>query len=254
MPSTSLALAKPMSSNRRKEHRRRTAQQWMVFPHAIMDNKVFPVFLSGKARDLAARRSVRGAYRGRAASVTQYHTKPSKCLKQNMGPSVMITCAIGNGKVLMWHEVKGRWNAEAAAKMYTGPLSRSLRRAYPSRRAAWRIMEDNDPTGYKSGKAVLAKRAARMAPLSFPRRSPDLNPLDYSVWAEINRRMREQESKWPYSKRESRREYLRRLRRTAMSLPKAFIDKAIGNMRHRLRQVEAARGGHFPEGGAHAQA
>ena len=76
-------------------------------------------------------------------------------------------------------------------------------------------MEDNDPAGYKSRKAVRAKDDIGIAPLSLPPRSPDLNPLDYCVWAEINRRMRKQESSWSASKTESRAQYVCRLRRTA---------------------------------------
>ena len=84
-------------------------------------------------------------------------------------------------------------------------------------------MEDNDPAGYKSNRAIETKRAVGIEALSLPPRSPDLNPLDYSIWAEINRKMRQQEAAWPATKRETRPDYLRRLRRTAMSLPKAYI-------------------------------
>ena len=89
-------------------------------------------------------------------------------------------------------------------------------------------------------------------PLSLPRHSPDLYPLDYTVWAEINRRMRKQESNWSASKKETRAQYLRRLHRTAVTLPKECINKALGNLQHRCKKVVEARGGHFPEGGSHA--
>jgi len=235
-----------------KEHKHRTANHWLKFLHAVIDNKVFPVYLNGKARDLAARRGVRGAYRGRAAKVEARYTKPSRTLKQNTGKNVMVCCAIGAGKILMWHEIRGRWSAEAAVKMYSGPLLRCMQEAYPAHKRAWRVMEDNDPTGYKASKAVAAKKDARITPLSLPRRSPDLNPLDYSVWAEINRRMRKQESSWAASKKETRAAYLRRLRRTAMNLPSTFINKALGNLQHRCAKLLEARGGHFAEGGSHA--
>lgn len=233
-----------------KVHEHRTAGRWATYPHAVIDNKVFPVYLNGKARDFAARRSVRGAYRGRAAKLDARYTKPSRTLKQNTGKNVMICCAIGAGKVLMWHEIKGRWNAGAAVNMYTGPLLRSLKEAYPTHKRAWRVMEDNDPSGYKASKAIAAKKEARIVPLSLPRRSPDLNPLDYTVWAEINRRMRKQESSWPSTKKESRAQYLCRLRRTAVRLPSSLINAALGNMECRCGRLIAARGGHFSEGGS----
>ena len=125
------------------------------------------MYTNGKFRSVAARRSVRGVYRTRRRVSTVGHVKPPdmKALKQNTGAkAAMITCAIGAGKVLMWHEVKGRWNGAAAEKMYTGPLRRALEKAHPSVRGRWRVMEDNDPAGYKSGRGEAAKNDAADEP------------------------------------------------------------------------------------------
>ena len=35
--------------------------------------------------------------------------------------------------------------------------------------------------------------------LKFPKRSPDLNPLDYGFWPMVNKCLRAQESKFPPS-------------------------------------------------------
>ena len=83
----------------------------------------------------------------------------------------------------------------------------------------------------------------------MPPRSPDLNPLDFSVWAEINKRMRSQEAKWSARKKETRDQYLARLKRTALNLPELYINKVIANIDHRLKLLKDAKGGHFPEGG-----
>ena len=115
------------------EMKNKSAAQWQRSPKAMLDNKNFPVYCKGKARDDAARRRVRGAYRGKGAKVTKGHTKPPKHLKSNTGArSAIISCAIGAGRVLMWHEVKGRWNGTAASEMYSGPLLHGLQRAYPT--------------------------------------------------------------------------------------------------------------------------
>ena len=50
-------------------------------------------------------------------------------------------------------------------------------------------MEDNDPAGYKSSKGMAAKAAAGIETLDLPKRSPDLNPLDFSFWAAANQKM-----------------------------------------------------------------
>ena len=83
----------------------------------------------------------------------------------------------------------------------------------------------------------------------IPPRSPDLNVCDYSLWAEVSRRMRRQEKAWPAKKRETRQGYLARLRRTALRLPAAFVNKSIGDMARRCQRLHAAQGKHFEEGG-----
>ena len=231
-------------------NKHRSASQWNKYARAFMGKKVFQVYASGKFRDMAARRKVRGAYRARRRVFTDGYVKPPdpKGLKQNTGvKSVMIACAIGAGKVLMWHEVKGRWNGAAAAKMYAGPLRRALEKAHPTVRGSWRVLEDNDPTGYKSSKGVAANRSVRIHTDSLPRRIPDLNVLDYSLWHEINQRMRAEEKSFAKGKKESPDEYKARLRRIALTVPRAVVEKAVGDMRRRAQAVVQAGGALFKE-------
>ena len=148
--------------------------------------------------------------------------------------------------------VRGQWNGDAAAAMYTGPLKQCLEQEYPKVKGAWRVMDDNDPAGYSSYKGWGAKAEAGIVSFKLPPRSPDLNPLDFSVWSEINRRTRKQESTWPAGKTETRREYLRRLKRTALVLPEDYIRKVVGDTRGRCRLIVKAKGGHIVEGGGSA--
>lgn len=233
-----------------EEHQHRSGQQWTKYVHAVIDNKTFPIYPTQKFRQYAARRRVRGAYRTKRRVFTAGYTKPSATLKQNTGAkAAMVTCAIGNGKVLLWHVTKGKWNAEAAERMYSGPLRRALEREYPHVRGPWRILEDNDPAGYKSGRGIAAKASVGISTLDLPKRSPDLNPLDFSFWAAVNKKMRETESKWPNTKTETRHGYLARLRRTAMRMPTEYVNSIMAAMSGRVQQVLQFNGGFFPEGG-----
>ena len=83
----------------------------------------------------------------------------------------------------------------------------------------------------------------------LPRKSPDLNVLDYALWHEVNVRMRGQESSWPADKRESADEYKQRLRKTAFSLPKSFakVKKCVGGMARRCEQLLKRKGKLFRE-------
>ena len=60
--------------------------------------------------------------------------------------------------------------------------------------------------------------------------------------------MRQQELTWPKTKSEARRDYLLRLKRTALRLPKAFLEKSAGDMRRRCQLLYKAKGYHFEEG------
>ena len=72
----------------------------------------------------------------------------------------------------------------------------------------------------------------------FPKYSPDLNPMDYFVWSETERRMALREPRG-----ETVAQYKARLRRTALALPEALVRKAVAAMRHRARAVIAAKSG-----------
>lgn len=56
------------------------------------------------------------------------------------------------------HIVNGSWGGEAARELYSKTVGPALRRAYPSKRR-FLLLEDNDPTGYKSGAGIEAKEA-----------------------------------------------------------------------------------------------
>lgn len=159
-----------------------------------------------------------------------------------------VAAGVGNGRVLLWHVIDQSWSGQTAADLYTGPLLKALRRTWPQKRV-FKVLEDNDPTGFKSTKGERAKAGAGIQIFAIPKRSPDLNVCDYALWKEVYRRMRRQENWFRHSKRETRVEFLNRLRRTAMRLPTAFIKKAVGDMARRCQRLYAARGWLFEEGG-----
>ena len=59
-----------------------------------------------------------------------------------------------------------RWNGEVAANMYKGPILQTLNK-HRGAKSSNLIAEDNDPTGYKSGKACAAKRSLKIKTVFF---------------------------------------------------------------------------------------
>ena len=101
----------------------------------------------------------------------------------------------------------------------------------------------------RTSSAEAAKKSAGISTLDLPKRSPDLMPLDFAFWKYLNMRMRKQEKDWHDTRKETRAQYLARLRRTALATPAEFIRRIMGAMHKRCQLCEGAKGGHFPEGG-----
>ena len=115
------------------------------------------------------------------------------------------------------------------------------------------MLEDNDPSGFKSKRGEDAKAEANICSFDIPKRPSCLNMCDYFLWYSVNRRMRKQELAWPANRKETRHEYLKRLRRTALATPPAHVRAAIGDMHRRCKRLVAANGGNIEEGGTGAQ-
>ena len=87
--------------------------------------------------------------------------------------------------------------------------------------------------------------SVRAGVVVLPKRSPDLNPLDYCIWDEITRRLHAQERAFEAGKRETLAEFSARLRGVAFSLEPAFINKALQGMRRRCTLLHEKKGGHL---------
>ena len=129
-------------------------------PHAIIDDKSYPVYLNGMHRDHAARRSARGSYRSRKGGLCKGHVKPRKSQTGWFGKSALVMAAVIGSKTRARHEM-GSWGGEAAASAYKGPMETALARSYPGRRSHT-VLEDNAPSGYKSGAGICAACVGRV--------------------------------------------------------------------------------------------
>ena len=109
------------------------------------------------------------------------------------------------------------------------------------------VLEDNDPVGYKCRAAVEAKSKEKIDVLAIPKRSPDLNPLDYGFWANVNSRLRAQELKFPAGIKETRKAFVARLRRTILRTSPAFLTRLVRSMKRRCFALHEANGRDFEE-------
>lgn len=232
-----------------KLYRHKTSLWWRRHLQLHMDNHVSKTPLTGKGRRMLATRRVRGVYRTKKTGLKQSHVRPGRKLKQNTNArSVLVAGGVGNGKVLLWKVIEGTWCADEAVSLYKGAVRDCLKTEYPTRRS-WAVLEDGDPSGYATKLAVKAKEESKIESFRIPPRSPDLNVMDYWFWAELEGRLRRQERKMDGAKREERDEFIKRMRRTAKSIPADMIERAIGDMAWRVEKLYQAKGKLFEEGG-----
>ena len=121
--------------------------------------------------------------------------------------------------------------------MYRGPLLKALRR-HRGIKARYTILEDNDPSGFKSGKGLAAKREVGIHVNPFPKYSHDLNPLDFHVWHAVEKQVIKK-IKGPIS--------LKKLGvlmgAAARSLKRETILAAVASITDRAKAIVAAKGG-----------
>ena len=221
--------------------RRKPQTFWTETVDLIIDAKKYPL----PGNDAAARRlqlqRVRGALRTRKEGLKPGFTRPGIGKhKFNPGGHVHILGGICGEKIVLWEEIRGRWCGQTAQDMYAGPIKRALQRRRPGKRS-WLILEDNDPTGFKSSKGMRGKAQSKLRTIDQPPYSPDLNPLDFSLWNEVHTRTLNARPK-----HETKLEYKARLRKVALSMPRSFVRQAVQNIKKRAQQIFDADGYDIP--------
>ena len=125
-----------------KKYKEKSKAWWMKHIHLFIYLKTFPVYPNQKARLVAAQRTVRGAYRGKKDGLGEGYVVVPKNDQYSFCRSVKIAAGIGNGKVLMWHQVTKKWCGQTAKELYEGSLLDALHKGWPKKRA-FMILEDN---------------------------------------------------------------------------------------------------------------
>ena len=110
-------------------------------------------------------------------------------------------------------------------------------RAGGSRRK-YTLVEDGDRKGNQSNKGVAAKTAAKISPLVLPPRTPSLMPLDYSIWQAVEQRLVDAMPDGT----ETKEDFLVRLRRCAVTLPKKHVAAAVKRMKANLKALVESKG------------
>ena len=77
--------------------------------------------------------------------------------------------------------------------------------------------------------------------MPWPRSSPDLNPLDFGLWSNVNLRMEKIAPRGD----ETAHEFKARLRSTALSTPRGVVRRMIDQIRSKAQEIYEAGGGNI---------
>ncbi len=204
----------------------------------FIDCKKFDMALSKAQRIRQNRLRIRGVLRTRGEGLEPSMTKPSATKHRAALPSAHVFAAVFDGRVRVFRYIVGRWNAAEAVASYDA-LQSALRKRRPAASKAT-IVEDNDPAGFKSRAGIERKREHKMNVISLPPYTPELQPLDYSLWRAIESKVA---SKLETKKRKlSVKEFKQLLQRTAYSLPTSVVQAAVEAMPRRVLAILQADG------------
>ena len=146
---------------------------------------------------------------------------------------------VARGRIALWHYHTQRWNGQTAAETYEGPILQSLRRTW-GRRASYLLVEDGDRKGNQSTKGLAAKKRSHIRTLTLPARTPELMPLDATLWKIIEDQVNDEAPEGT----ESKADFLARLKDVALELPRAVVKKAVARIPRVLRDIVASKGYH----------
>lgn len=202
----------------------------------FLDNKFFPCFNTRRGKIYSSRSLRRGIFRkrGKIPGFFNYRICGNPRMKFGTG-SCNIVCSLAVSwdgiEVLKLHI--GKWNSRKAVLLY-----RTLARKVFARKPNYFLVEDNDPAGFSSPAGLQAKRALGIETVKLPPYSPELMPLDFSIFSFISRRIAESNSMALNSGLvETKSAYLDRIRRIIMRTPLEFIRNSIKDIPNRIRTL-----------------
>ena len=204
----------------------------------------FHMPLSVQDKEYAARLAVRGQY-VHPDLIEDVHPRPNTKMKRKMGGKIGLGAAVvgGTPRVFFFIIPRNKWNSKTASSFYK-KLRIFSDRHYPAKKhMKYPLLEDNDPS-QKTKENGFLKEELNFFSLGLPPRSPDLNPLDFSIWGEVMRKLRSQEQGGG-KKKESKKAFVARLRRTVLGLDTTYLRKVMRSMKTRLRKCHEKNGGRF---------
>lgn len=176
-----------------------------------------------------------------------------KSMRVNMSKCLQYTSVMwfdGSVSLFRYH---GKWNGQQAVQQYKKILAAwNAKRSDPHRPPRFRglkLIEDNDPTGYKSTTAKEFKSANKMEVVSIPPKSPQVSPCDFFLHAYLKvefAKFLKRTGRIYKNTKEGNNAAARVIADIAKKTNKDSVKKSIyDSMKKRIRLMYEAEGGYF---------
>ena len=225
------------------KHHEKPKSFWRKF--LFLDNKQFRLYCTKQSKEYCVRRSKKGVWKHRGERLGFKLSKPRKTMRCGSGaPTIQVTCGVHFSGSVFFTFTRGRWNARSAKCMYL-----KLGRFFDKTETPKCVVEDNDPSGYSSRIAIRTKNDLRIRVLKLPQRSPELQPLDFSVWDYVENAMARNNDRLLRTGKgaEQPNQYLARLRKTFLRLPHQYLKNTIDDVQKRVVTLYRLHGDVFTD-------
>ena len=230
-----------------QQYLNKSVQFWQGID-GFLDNKQFSMRSSMSSKKHALRTGIRGYYKRKGDPINHRITKPNPKMRMNHGakPVIISLCISSRGTVIA-HASKKRFNATEAIKVYTKIARKVRARRNIPLETPITILEDNDPV-FNARAVLRTKRALNIRTISIPPRYPCLNPLDYSVFAEVGRKLNAYNLACVENKKvDTPKSYLKRILNIMRKLSQEYLTRTVSDMRRRVQILHRNQGEVFVE-------
>ena len=210
---------------------------WWNGVHCYIDNKKFVKARTALQKKLLRSTRLRHHLRLPSEGGLPMFVVPKRNRMLLGVPSVEITAAVAQDKIIFWYVNEKPWCGSQAARMYAA-LGKTLRKRYGNL-SSFTVVEDGDTKGYKSNLGKAAKKEEKIKTMDLPPRSPGMMPLDFTLWDEIEARALAKR----IPRDETDEQYLKRLRSVALHLPKRIVKNAVMRMKANIEATYDSEGG-----------
>ena len=204
----------------------------------MLDEKTWNAHTTHQGRMYNARKRVRKTYRQVGKGTIQTRPGTKHAPKRAQGKKVNVCGGIRGEKIALWHYFPG---AMSATKFCTNAFTKAMKTARTRK-----LVMDN-AGAHKAKKTQNFLKQKKIVAVPFPPRSPDLMPMDFTVWEKIQQKMMVGDLKMRKNYVEPIEDYKKRLRRAAMTLTPKFCNDVWRGLKGRLRRCYEAKGGAFKE-------